>query len=285
MQARPSSAAMPALADIGLRADRDIELGLVRADQQVARPVAVGLVGREPLARRGDLGLAGLVGEGEDPVGIADVERRADQRHAEGLVEASEEGLADLGDAVAVRVAQQRDAVGARPDAPARAIVAVIAWSKSVRGLPGWVSDFGGQHVAIGQHIDEARMLEAGGEGIDLEPGRRDRASCRRASHGRVGIFSEGRLPCGFASGITGLSPLRLHRRAAPDPRHGPADDRDDFRENLARLHMTAPVPREISRSATWSEAAVCRSHSAADRTNAEPNQGGAALLPGRPSG
>ena len=61
--------------------------------------------------RRGDAGRARRVGEGDHAIGVADVERVAQQRHAERLVQPFQEHLPDFGDAVAIRVAQQRDAV------------------------------------------------------------------------------------------------------------------------------------------------------------------------------
>jgi hypothetical protein len=52
--------------------------------------------------------------EAQDCVGIRDVERVADERHAERRIEALEEHAADLGLAVAVGIAQQGDAIRAR---------------------------------------------------------------------------------------------------------------------------------------------------------------------------
>ena len=57
-----------------------------------------------------------LVGKPHDPVGVADIKRVADKRHAERLVQVFKEWLAHLGHAVAIRVAQQSNAVGADPD-------------------------------------------------------------------------------------------------------------------------------------------------------------------------
>ena len=61
--------------------------------------------------RRGDAVGARRVGEGDHAVGVADIERVAQQRHAERLVQPLQENLARFGHAVAIRVAQQRDAV------------------------------------------------------------------------------------------------------------------------------------------------------------------------------
>jgi hypothetical protein len=65
--------------------------------------------------------------EGHHAVGVADIERVAHERHAEQLVQSLHENFAPFGDAVAIRVAQQRDAVGADARAAARLIVACIA--------------------------------------------------------------------------------------------------------------------------------------------------------------
>ncbi len=45
-------------------------------------------------------------------IGVRDVEVVADQRHAERRMEILEEDLVDLGDAVAIRIAQQPNAIG-----------------------------------------------------------------------------------------------------------------------------------------------------------------------------
>ena len=75
--------------------------------------MAAGLEAGELAPGRGDPGVARGIGKGDHPVGVADIEGIADQRHAEGLVQPVEEGLARLGDAVAVAVAQQGDPVRA----------------------------------------------------------------------------------------------------------------------------------------------------------------------------
>src|SRR5207302_1178833 len=67
----------------------------------------------ELASRRRDACGARRVGEGNHAIGVADIERVAQQRHAERLIEPGEEDLPGFGHAVAVGVAQQRDAVRA----------------------------------------------------------------------------------------------------------------------------------------------------------------------------
>ena len=64
-------------------------------------------------AGRGDARVAGRVGEAQHGVGVGHVEVVAHQRHAEGRVQPFQQHRAQVGHAVAVGVAQQRDAVGA----------------------------------------------------------------------------------------------------------------------------------------------------------------------------
>ncbi len=103
------------VADIAERADASVELQPVGARQQAPGPMAAGLERGQFLARRGDLVRARHIGEDHHAIGVADVEFVAQQRHAEGLVQPLHEHLLDFGDAIAIRVAQQRDAVRADP--------------------------------------------------------------------------------------------------------------------------------------------------------------------------
>ncbi len=58
------------------------------------------------LALSRNTGLAVLIGESHNAVGIAHIERRADQGHAERLVLALQKHFADFRHAIAVRIAQ-----------------------------------------------------------------------------------------------------------------------------------------------------------------------------------
>src|SRR5215831_9021936 len=59
---------------------------------------------------------AGGVRKGYDTIGIAHKKGLALQRHAKRLAQAFEQGLADFGAAVAIGVAQQRNAIWTRTD-------------------------------------------------------------------------------------------------------------------------------------------------------------------------
>ena len=74
---------------------------------------AAGKVG-ELGAGGGDAGLPLLIGIADDRVGVGYVKIVANQGDAEGRIEVVQEDGSHLGDAIAIGVAQQRDAVGAR---------------------------------------------------------------------------------------------------------------------------------------------------------------------------
>ena len=69
-------------------------------------------------AWRVDLSFPVRIGEAHDRVGIGDVEVVADKRHAERRVEVFEENGSRFRNAIAVGVAQERDAVRARDAGP-----------------------------------------------------------------------------------------------------------------------------------------------------------------------
>ena len=159
--------------DVAQRADADVEALAVAAGQQAARPVPAGLEAGEAAPRRGDARRARRVGEGQHAVGVADVEGVAEQRHAEGLVEVLEQGVALLGHAVAVGIAQQRDAVGALAERGGAAHGGAHRMvEQRARCAAGLLQRLGHGDVAVGQHVDPARMLQPGGEGVDLQAGR-----------------------------------------------------------------------------------------------------------------
>ncbi len=225
--------------DIGHRTDADIDRRPVRRRQQAARPMAGGLERGELAAGAGELRRAGLIGEGDEPVGIADIERVADQSHAEGLVEAVEIDVARLGGAVAVAVAEQGDAVGAdaeRGGAAHRRHHRVIE-DRMDRLL--LLQSLGRQHVAVRQHVEPARMLEAGGEGVDLQPRRRRRRAARLpAARGRHFQGRQHALRAGAGNLRPGSDRL-LRRDAAHTPhRDGRrANASNDPRESARKIH------------------------------------------------
>ena len=155
------------VADVRPRADRDEEGLAVLREFEVARPVAAAA---DPLVAAGDvlddrlgapagLGVAVLVGEADDRVGVADVDvlrlrPRRIERDPERAAQAGGEDLVDLGLAVAVGVAQDVDAVGAA---------------------------LGDEEVAVGGADDDAGLARAGGELGDLET----LGACGQAPSGR----------------------------------------------------------------------------------------------------
>ncbi len=95
-----------ALGDVAERPDPDEELAPVRARQQTPRPMAAAFQLVQFPPRRGDAARAGGVGKRNYAIGVADVEGIAQQRHAERLVQPFHKHVVDLGDAIAIRVAQ-----------------------------------------------------------------------------------------------------------------------------------------------------------------------------------
>ncbi len=112
-----------------------------------------------------------------------------------GEVRPVEKGERSLGDAVAVRVAQQGDAVGARHrrsglahEHPHEEALDPAAAGAGRRRRGGALRH---QHVAVRQREQPARMIEAGGEGVDAEARRGDRRGAGRPA-GRLGDVDGG---------------------------------------------------------------------------------------------
>ena len=161
---------------------------------------------------RGDLGLAFLIRKAQDRVGVGDIEILADERHAERRVEVLQEDCARLRDSIAVGIAQQRDTVGAgdrsagaakhQPRDPAHDAALLLPPRRGV-GLRH-------QHVAVRQHIEPARMIEPGRQGVDRETLGRNR-------HAAVGPADRRRDIDGRDHGL-----VRLRQgRVRPDARLG----------------------------------------------------------------
>ena len=156
-------------ADVAVRSDADIEQP-VGADGQAAGPVHVRRLGRQvqnlpPLVA--DLGLAFLIGEGHQRIGVGDIEGVADQRHAIGRIEAAQEHRLGVRLAIAIGVAQQADAVG-RGDAGAGLVHQEIHHPADDAGLRTRLAvGLGRQYVAIGQAQQRSRMAQPLGEALD----------------------------------------------------------------------------------------------------------------------
>ena len=194
---------------------------------------------------RGDAVRARHIREGHHAVGVADIERVAQQRHAERLVQSLHENLARFGDAVAIGVAQQRDAVGAdakRGGTPHRRLHRI---AEHAPGRSGDLVRLGNEDVAIGQHVDPARMLQAGRERIDLESRRRHRHLPVAPPPGRRHLERRD-APCGFAAGTTGALPQAGSGAEPCDRRHSSAAApiSATMRAKIAEKLMSFPVDR-----------------------------------------
>ena len=112
--------------------------------------------------------------------------------------------MRDLGDAVAVGVAQQRDAVGARRRRR-RPSSSTCFMTQPLTPLPSSGLrrriGLGDQHVAVRQHVEPARMVEAGGEGADRAGPARPPASRRRPSPSPARCARSGSASCSAAAG------------------------------------------------------------------------------------
>ncbi len=120
----------------------------------------------------GDFRIALGVGIFHDRIGVGDIEIIADQRDAEGRVEMVEEDALRIRHPIAIAVAQKRDAValagiaaGCRPGLDKTHDDFLRPLDR--RGLRRL--GFHHQHVAVGQHIERARMLQAGRKGLGLQ--------------------------------------------------------------------------------------------------------------------
>ena len=205
MAARLCLVRHPVLRDIAVGPDRDVEARSVDARDHVLGPVMIdGTRGQidDLLARLRDLRGARSVGKAQNRVGAGDVQIVADERHSERRIESLQEHRPRVRDAGTAGVAQQRDSIRAR-DARTRAahhglhepaldaFAVVRLWRRI---------GFGDQHVAVGQDVEPAGMLQSLGESID----RKSRApgGVAPAGHPLAGaIFTVGiSAGTGFAS-------------------------------------------------------------------------------------
>ena len=222
------------LGDVAVGADADVELPAVAAGQQRLGPVVVDGVGQigELAAGIGDAGGAGRVGVAHDPAGVRDVERVADQLHAEGRVQALQEDV--LHPAAGTRVpAQQRDAVAALA-ALAGAALDEAGDKLLGRGhrLLARTVGLDDQHVAVGQRQQLARMLEAVGDLLDLQAGRdggvrvalpADAGGHLHRRHQEVARRRQDRIAAGLLPGVDGGA---LAAGAERDGQHGGDQER-----------------------------------------------------------
>ena len=167
--ARALFVGQPLFGDVAVRSDPHVQLGPVGGSNQALGPVPVDRTGgkvHDLRAGSGDPGLVGLVRETDHGVGVRDVQRLPDERHAEGCVEPGQEDGPQLRLAVPVGVPQQRDAVGAG-HRPAGLLLEPLEEPASdplvVLGPRGRVG-LGHENVAVREHVQPARVVQASGE-------------------------------------------------------------------------------------------------------------------------
>ena len=221
MQARPSSASHAVVADVAERAHADVEPAPVRARQQAARPVAAGLEGGEPAPRRVDPSWRPACTE-RPPRRRCCRRRRCRPSSAmpNGWFRFSSSAVALLGHAVAVGIAQQRDAVGAHAERggaahggrPSRGRTASAAGRPTATPRPPSRRRWAAPGSSAGASSPVAKALT-------LKPGAAT-GSCPGAQPCAVGIFSVGMRPCGRAAGIWGAAPTAALRTAPCSRRH-----------------------------------------------------------------
>ncbi|MCY1296968.1 hypothetical protein D9M70_463860 [compost metagenome] len=162
-----------------------------------------------------DLGGALYIGKAHQGIGVGDVEVLAHQHHAEGGVETLEEGAAQVGHAIAIDVPQQGDTVGAGYlgarllHEPARHLGLDARRFVGTRRRA-----FGHQHIAIGQHVEPARMLQTLGEGVDLR-------AAGRHGKGALGPAGGGGDVDGGDEGLVRRRQLRVGTGAVLYPQGG----------------------------------------------------------------
>ncbi|MNQ92939.1 hypothetical protein D3C85_1083820 [compost metagenome] len=156
-------------ADIGVGADADIKLGLVRADSQGLGPVVVYAGGQccDPLSPRRDTGLPRLEGETGQRALFGDVEVALHIGQTIWRIQIIDQHGAKLGDAVVIGVAQQGDAV-----APFDLGVALLLDETGDHVLGAQrrrmtAAPFGDEHIAVRQDQHLAWNLQVGREGAD----------------------------------------------------------------------------------------------------------------------
>ncbi|MNP16441.1 hypothetical protein D3C76_1088330 [compost metagenome] len=228
------------LTDIAVGANRNVELFAIAAGDDILGPVmvqrAAGQFGHQR-ARRSNFSSPGLVTKAHEPIGVGYIEIVADQGHAKRRIEVFNKGGTDFGHAVMVTVAQQADAVGAGHAGtgathhlahhPATNALAVLGLGRGV--------GFRDQHIAIGQDIQPARVIQALGEGGHLGA---------RCSH-RLGAWwpANGRGDVdGGDQGLVRLGQLRRWPESVTDLQPGSlaaaADSRGNYQQHGDTGHI-----------------------------------------------
>ena len=186
------------------------------------------------LTAAGNLARRMIVRVGHDPVGVADIEGVAFQRHAERLVQTLQENLLMLGHAIAIGIAQQRDPVGAdagrlRPFH--RGDDGVV---ERRADAAGGRHRLGHQHIAVWQNLHPAGVVETGCEGIDLQPRRSSGRLPRRKALRRRHFQRHDALRLRLWHIRVGANRRRMGRRAeAAHHDGGAANDSDALCDDL----------------------------------------------------
>ena len=231
--------------NVAVRADGGIELLAVRAGNQVLGPVVVDVAGGQfgqPGGGGGDGGVAFGVGKAQHRIGVGHVQVIAHQRHAKGRMQVLQEHAALVGHAVAVGVAQQHDAVG-RGHAGAGALHH-LAHHPAFDALVvlGRLVAFGHQHVAVGQHVHPARVVQPAGKGHHVQPGHGNGLGAFRPADGRgnvdggnqVFFWRRQRWRRAHAQGCGGRQRLRARRRGHHQGQHPAARQQGQGRSRKA---------------------------------------------------
>ncbi len=106
------------LADIAVGTDGHIKLRTIGIGDDVLGPVMVDGAGRkidDLFAFFRNTCFAVMIGKAQHGIGISDIQRVAEKRHAERRVQPGDEDVPLVGNPIAIGVAQQGDAIGRWP--------------------------------------------------------------------------------------------------------------------------------------------------------------------------
>ena len=155
------------LADVRVRPDGGVEGLSIRAGEDVLGPVVIATGGQveNPFRLSGRLGVTGPVRQADDAVVLRHIEVLADQGHAEGAADILGEGGLEFGQAVAVGVPEQGDAVWAGALDGTGLTHQQVGRPVAEAGLALLLRrGFGHQDIAIGQDQEPARVGKGTGE-------------------------------------------------------------------------------------------------------------------------
>lgn len=225
--------------DVGVRADGDEHPLAVFREHDISGPVAAspeapaaGDIGDDHLRAAGCLRIPGPVPEAHDRAGVADIQilrvgAGRIERQSERLVQPIGEDAVELRLAVPIRVAQDAHAAGL-----------------ALRH----------EQIAVGRGDDLARVVQAGGKLLDLEPGRSLRPGARRPRNDlraivhRAGLIGRGQVRRGDPPAHAGRvgRPVSHGRPTREDPtgRRRPAPGAHPRRDPGGRRLLVGGAPR-----------------------------------------